>query len=172
MKSAFADSVGQFTKPSAPAVPKVKSVLATNFPDALKVETINADKPPIVGSDYGMYANVVVNGKVVASVSNSGCSAVADGYYDTGMGDAFEGLGYGPQAAQERAEIIARALGGTVEKLSTAQTPEQWAKSGKTYGMIDLWGIGDDGLPCDHHQVPQQVMDVLLRQQETPRSDT
>lgn len=168
MKSVFADSVGQFAKLAAPTVPKAKSHLAEGFPDALKVETTNADKPAIAGSDYGMYANVVVNGKVVASMSNSGCAAIADGY-GAGMAAALDMPGDGPKLAQKRAEMIAQALGGTVEKLSTAQTPEQWAKGGKRIGMIDLWGI-DEGSTGEHPQLPQEAMDVLLRQQEAPRS--
>lgn len=170
MRSVFADSVGQFTKLAAPTMPKAKSVLATDFPDALKAETTNADKPAIAGSDYGMYANVVVNGKVVASLSNSGCCAIADGYGGAGMATALDMPGDGPKLAQKRAEMIAQALGGTVEKLSTAQTPEQWSKGGKRIGMIDLWGIDDNGSPDDRPQLPQEAMDVLLRQQETPHS--
>lgn len=165
MRSVFADSVGQFTKVAAPTVPKAKSTLATGFPGALKAETTHADRPAIAGSDYGMYANVVVNGKVVASLSNSGCAAIADAYGGPLMAQLVDMPGTGPKLSQKRAEIIALALGGTIEKLSTAQTPEQWAKGGKRVGMIDLWGI-DEGTTGERPQPPHDNLTTLLRQQE------
>jgi hypothetical protein len=125
-----------------------------------------ATHAPIAGSDYGIYANVVVNGRVVASLSNSGCCLMPNGCGGEALGDVLDLPGSGPKLAQQRAEIIAEKLGGTVEKLSTAQTPEQWAKSGKRMGMIDLWSLEDgedsDGRP----PTPQETMDVLLKQQE------
>lgn len=167
MRSGPADSVNQFTKLAAPAAPKAKSHLAAAFPGLLGGQSTTVkDRPPIAGSDYGMYANVVVNGKVVASLSNSGCCAIADGYGGPGMVDALDLPGTGPKLSQQRAEIIAKALGGTVEKLSTAQTPEQWAKGGKRVGMIDLWGLDSSETPSERPQPPQDNLATLLRQQE------
>lgn len=167
MRTALADSIGTLAAPVASSQTKAKSFLAEAFPDVLNVETKNADRPSIAGSDYGMYANVVVNGKVVASLSNSGCAAIADGYGGQAMAAALDMPGTGPKLAQRRAEMIAQALGGTVEKLSTAQTPEQWAKGGKRMGMIDLWGLDGSEPPGYRPQMAQDAMDVLLKEQET-----
>ncbi|MGE5477659.1 MAG: hypothetical protein ACM3Q1_13450 [Bacteroidales bacterium] len=125
-----------------------------------------ATHAPIAGSDYGIYANVVVNGRVVASLSNSGCCLMPSGCGGEALVDALDLPGSGPALAQQRAEIIAKEMGGTVEKLSTAQTPEQWAKSGKRAGMIDLWGLEDGEPPDARPPTPQESMDVLLKQQE------
>lgn len=122
---------------------------------------------PIAGSDYGIYANVVIDGKVVASLSNSGCCAIANGYGGPAMADALDMPGDGPKLAQKRAEMIAQALGGTVEALPTAQTPEQWAKGGKKQGLIDLWGLDGDEPEDYRPQLATSAMDILLKNQES-----
>ncbi len=169
MRSVLADSIGQFTKLAAPTAPKAQSHLSAAFPGLLggtKTKSAATDKPAIAGSDYGMYANVVVNGKVVASLSNSGCCIIADGYGGPGLPEDLNLPGDGPKLAKQRAEIIAKALGGTVETLSTAQTPEQWAKGGKRVGMIDLWGLNGNEPAGYRPTPPPDGLDILLKQQE------
>jgi hypothetical protein len=72
------------------------------------------------------YAQVKVNGKVVATLDNGGCSTMTN-EAAAKVGDLQDppGLG-GPDLAQWRADHYARLLGGTVEKASTAITQSQW----------------------------------------------
>ncbi len=76
------------------------------------------------------YAEVMVDGKSVAKVYNSGAMETSNALY--GKIGKLESVknpqGSGPMLAQERAEEIAKALGGTVVKSSTALTSAQWAK--------------------------------------------
>jgi hypothetical protein len=72
------------------------------------------------------YAQVKVNGKVVATLYNggsatltNGAAAVIDNLKDP------ERL-FGPNLAQWRADAYAKALGGTVEKAGTAISQSQW----------------------------------------------
>jgi hypothetical protein len=73
-----------------------------------------------------IYATVKVNGQVVATLYNSGCSAMTNA-----AGAAMDGLEdppgmEGPMLAQWRAEQYAKKLGGTVEKASTAIDQQKW----------------------------------------------
>jgi len=72
------------------------------------------------------YATVKVNGQVVATLYNSGCSEMTNA-----AGAAMDGLEdppglQGPMLAQWRAEQYAAKLGGTVEKASTAIDQQKW----------------------------------------------
>jgi hypothetical protein len=73
------------------------------------------------------YATVKVNGKVVATLYNSGCSEMTNQAAAT-VGDLQDppGLMGGPDLAQWRAERIAKATGGTIEKAETAITQSEW----------------------------------------------
>jgi len=74
-----------------------------------------------------IYATVKVNGKVVATLYNGGSSAMTNDAAGK-VGDLQDppGLNGGPDLAQWRAEHIAKAVGGTVEKASTAITQSAW----------------------------------------------
>jgi hypothetical protein len=73
------------------------------------------------------YATVKVNGKVVATLYNGG-SAEMTNAAAAAVGDLQDppGLMGGPDLAQSRAERIAKALGGTIEKAATAITQSEW----------------------------------------------
>jgi hypothetical protein len=73
------------------------------------------------------YATVKVGGKVVATLYNSGSVAMTN-EAAAKVGDLQDppGLIGGPDLAQWRAERIAKAVGGTVEKASTAITQSEW----------------------------------------------
>jgi len=72
------------------------------------------------------YAQVKVNGKVVATLDNGGCSTMSN-EAAAKVGDLQDPPGLnGPDLAQWRADNYARRLGGTVEKASTAITQSQW----------------------------------------------
>jgi hypothetical protein len=75
------------------------------------------------------YAQVKVNGKVVATLYSggsatltNGAAAVIDNLKDP------ERL-FGPNLAQWRADAYAKALGGTVEKAGTAISQSQWNRT-------------------------------------------
>jgi hypothetical protein len=75
------------------------------------------------------YAQVVVNGKVVATLYNSGAAETSNATYArvknlSSMGE--EEKSTGPELAQKRAEEIAKALGGSVVKSDTAVTQSQY----------------------------------------------
>lgn len=87
-----------------------------------------------------IYARVIVGGKVVATLYNSGgaesTSAAAAAY-----NWAAEPSIAGPDLARLRAQGIADALGGTVEMADTAQTQAEWRprESGeRTYTRAEL----------------------------------
>jgi hypothetical protein len=73
------------------------------------------------------YATVKVNGKVVAPLYNGGSVAMTN-EAAAKVGDLQDppGLTGGPDLAQRRAERIAKATGGTIEKASTAITQSAW----------------------------------------------
>ena len=74
-----------------------------------------------------IYATVKVNGKIVATLYNGGSSVMTNAAAAT-VGDLQDppGLNGGPDLAQSRAERIAKAVGGTIEKASTAITQSAW----------------------------------------------
>jgi len=73
-----------------------------------------------------IYAQVKVDGKVVATLYNGGSSMMTNAAAAT-VGDLQDPPGLlGPDLAQWRAEAYARLLGGTIEKASTAITQSQW----------------------------------------------
>jgi hypothetical protein len=76
------------------------------------------------GSPENLYAEVKVNGKTVAKLYNSGAAATPNAL----SGLKLSSDGNGPQLAQQRAEEIAEATGGTIVKASTALTQKQWSE--------------------------------------------
>jgi hypothetical protein len=74
-----------------------------------------------------IYATVKVNGNVVATLYNGGSSWMTNDAAGK-VGDLQDppGLKGGPDLAQSRAERIAKAVGGTVEKAPTAITQSEW----------------------------------------------
>ena len=77
-----------------------------------------------------IYAEVIVNGQSVAKVYNSGAMETSNALYGkvSKLDSVKDPQGSGPMLAQERAEHIAKLLGGKVVKSSTAITPAEWAK--------------------------------------------
>ena len=74
-----------------------------------------------------IYATVKVDGKVVATLYNGGSSVMTnDAAAKVGDLQDPPGLNGGPDLAQRRAERIAKAVGGTVEKAPTAITQSEW----------------------------------------------
>lgn len=97
-----------------------------------------------VPEGYGTFAEVKVNGKVVASVANSGAATL----WSNGDGGRIGRLadGEGPATAQRRAEQIAQALGGTVVKAGSAMTEAQWAARPPIRTIVDYEAMKADPL--------------------------
>lgn len=91
-----------------------------------------------------IYAQVKVNGRVVATLYNSGAAETSNSVAAQLQDLLMNPSGSGPNLAQTRAEQIAAALGGTVEKASTAQTPSQWAARAPHQFYIDYAAMAAD----------------------------
>jgi hypothetical protein len=88
----------------------------------------NAAATPFASDDapQNTYAQVKVDGKVVATLYNGGSSTMTSAAAATiGSLKDPEGLS-GPNLAQWRAEAYAKALGGTVAMADTAKTQAEW----------------------------------------------
>lgn len=79
-----------------------------------------------------LFANVVVKGQTVAKIYNSGTTQIPSPTVYAqiqNLPSLNDNTLSGPDAAQERTTAIAQALGGSVVKAQTAQTPQQWLGS-------------------------------------------
>lgn len=95
----------------------------------LKAQAANAAAATDVpdNAPQNIYATVKVDGKVVATLYNGGGSVMTnDAAAKVGDLQDPPGLNGGPDLAQRRAERIAKAVGGTVEKAPTAITQSEW----------------------------------------------
>jgi len=107
-------------------LPEIRDLMAENW---LRVKSFDAAAATDVSDDapQNTYATVKVNGKVVATLYNGGSSAMTnDAAAKVGDLQDPPGLNGSPDLAQWRAEHIAKAVGGTVEKASTAITQSAW----------------------------------------------
>jgi len=106
--------------------PELRDRMATMWLNSQAAETRLATEVPD-NAAQNIYATVKVNGKVVATLYNGGSSAMSNAAAGA-VGDLQDppGLNGGPDLAQSRAERIAKALGGTIEKAPTAITQSQW----------------------------------------------
>jgi hypothetical protein len=83
------------------------------------LEYIKANSPA-----PSVYAQVVKDGKVVATLDNDGSATTANA--DSGLLDVNGGPSQGPDLAQWRAAQIAKSVGGEVRLADTAQRQEDW----------------------------------------------
>jgi hypothetical protein len=107
-------------------LPELRDQMATHWLNMRAAEARMATEVPD-NAPQNTYATVKVNGKVVATLYNSGGAAMTNAAA-AAVGDLQDppGLNGGPDLAQARAERIAKALGGTIEKASTAIKQSQW----------------------------------------------
>jgi hypothetical protein len=124
---------------SAADNPHLRDLMATNWlmtHDTSATQSAVSDDAP-----ENTYAQVKVDGKVVATLYNGGSSTMTN--------EAAGKIGKledppdlsGPDLAQWRADRYAERLGGTVEKASTAITQSQWTpreSSSATYSRDQL----------------------------------
>lgn len=106
--------------------PELRDRMATTWLNMKAAEARLATEVPD-NAPQNIYATVKVNGEVVATLYNGGSSAMTNAAA-AAVGDLQDppGLNGGPNLAQARAERIAKALGGTIEKAPTAITQSQW----------------------------------------------
>lgn len=107
-------------------LPELRDRMATHWLNTQAAEARLATEVPD-NAPQNIYATVKVNGKVVATLYNGGSSMMTNAAAGA-VGDLQDppGLNGGPDLAQARAERIAKALGGTIEKAPTAITQFQW----------------------------------------------
>jgi hypothetical protein len=106
--------------------PELRDLMASNW---LRMQAANSAAATDVpdNAPQNTYATVKMEGKVVATLYNAGSVAMTN-QAAAMVGDLQDppGLNGGPDLAQWRAERIAKAVGGTVEKASTAITQSAW----------------------------------------------
>ena len=107
-------------------LPELRDLMAENWLRMKSFESAAATEVPD-NAPQNTYATVSVNGKVVATLYNGGsvamtnqAAAMAGDLQDPAAPNG------GPDLAQWRAERIAKAVGGTIEKASTAITQSAW----------------------------------------------
>jgi hypothetical protein len=107
-------------------MPEMRDRMATAWLDTQAANAAWATEIPD-NAPQNTYATVKVNGKVVATLDNSGGASMTNqaGAMVGDLQDPTAPNG-GPDLAQWRAERIAKAVGGTVEKASTAITQSAW----------------------------------------------
>jgi hypothetical protein len=115
--------------------------MATTWLDAQAAGSALATEVPD-NAPQNVYATVKVNGKVVATLYNAGSSAMTnDAAAKVGNLQDPPGLDGGPDLAQWRAESIAKATGGTIEKAPTAIAQSEWTPRqsvSRTYSRAQL----------------------------------
>jgi hypothetical protein len=126
---------------SAKDNPELRDRMATMWLDTQAAESAFAMEVPD-NAPQNIYATVKVNGKVVATLYNGGSSAMTnDAAGRVGNLQDPPGLNGGPDLAQWRAESIAKATGGTIEKAPTAITQSEWTPRqnvSRTYSRAQL----------------------------------
>ena len=107
-------------------LPEIRDMMATHWLDTQAANATWATAVPD-NAPQNTYATVKVNGKVVATLYNGGSVAMTN-QAAAMVGDLQDPAAPngGPDLAQWRAERIAKAVGGTVEKASTAITQSAW----------------------------------------------
>jgi hypothetical protein len=107
-------------------LPELRDLMAENWLRMQAAISAAAAEVPD-NAPQNTYATVKVKGKVVATLYNGGSVAMTN-QAAAMAGDLQDppGLNGGPDLAQWRAERIAKAVGGTVEKASTAITQSAW----------------------------------------------
>ncbi|QOG16284.1 MULTISPECIES: hypothetical protein [Bradyrhizobium] len=109
---------------SAADDPFLRDLMATHW--LISHETSAPESSVPDNAPENVYAQVKVDGKVVATLYNAGSSAMTNqAAAKIGKLEDPPGLS-GPDLAQWRADQYAERLGGTVEKAPTAITQSQW----------------------------------------------
>ena len=149
--------------PTPPAIKMSDSQIAQQRADLEAQYRRPAGEPD--NAPENVYARVKVNGKVVATLYNSGASETSNAVGAQLQNMLMHPDGTGPQLAQSRADKIAAALGGTVEKAPTAQTPAQWAARPPRESYTDYAAMAaDQRWQAQQASAKSQVAAQLLAQ--------
>lgn len=122
---------------------------------------------------YQNYAQVVVGGKVVATLDNNG-GVTTSNAVGAKLGAALPGSvngQAGPVLAQARADIIADLLGGKVVKASTALDQSTWKTIPTPVSVVDRAALTQDPIYASLQQL-QQARATFLAQQLAQQSDS
>jgi len=126
---------------SAKDHPELRDRMATLWLNTQAAEAALATDVPD-NAPQNIYATVKVDGKVVATLYNGGSSVMTnEAAGKVGNLQDPPGLNGGPNLAQWRAESIAKATGGTIEKAPTAITQSEWTPRpsiSRTYSRAQL----------------------------------
>lgn len=125
--------------------------------------------PPSSIPQTEAYATVNVGGKVVATIDNQGVVGSSDAVaarLEGKLPDSLNGTN-GPNLAHARAEIIAKLLGGRVEKASTALTQSQFnalPSPAEPEGKIDYEAMKKDPWYMQLENLKQKRAEFLAQQ--------
>lgn len=110
-----------------------------------------------------VYAEVKVGGQTVATLYNSGVMVTSNAYGARlqNLPSVRDSTQVGPALAQERAEEIARTLGGNVVRSGDAMTQSQWEASPKQKLVTDWEALRRDPRLIGYHRVdPATLLDA------------
>lgn len=127
---------------------------------AFREKAIMMDYSHIEGPPDTIYAEVKKNGQTIAQIYNSGAVVTSNamGGQVTGLLQQQTSNLTGPAGAQERAELLAQALGGTITKSSTAMNQTQWENTPKQHLVTDWEALRRDPRLADYHRVSSDTL--------------
>ncbi|WP_314962695.1 hypothetical protein [Bradyrhizobium cosmicum] len=153
---------------SAADNPVLRDLMATNWlmtHDTSATQSAVSDDAP-----ENTYAEVKVDGEVVATLYNGGSSTMTNAAAaKIGKLEDPPGLS-GPGLAQWRADTYAELLGGTVEKASTAIPQSQWTpreSSSATYSRDQL-DAAFDAMLAEGQKAAAQLQSSYLASRKQP----
>lgn len=153
---------------SAADNPVLRDLMATNW---LMTHDTNATQSAVSDdAPENTYAQVKVDGKVVATLYNGGSSTMTNAAAAT-IGKLEDPAGLsGPDLAQWRADTYAELLGGTVEKASTAITQSQWTphESGSGTYSRDQLDAAFDAMLAEGQKASAQLQSSYLASRRQP----
>ncbi|MGY4510971.1 hypothetical protein [Bradyrhizobium sp. USDA 3650] len=153
---------------SAADNPHLRDLMATNWlmtHDTSATQSVLSDDAP-----ENAYAQVKVDGKMVATLYNGGSSTMTnEAAAKIGKLDDPPDLN-GPDLAQWRADRYAERLGGTVEKASTAITQSQWTprESGSATYSRDQLDAAFQAMLAEGQKAAAQLQSSYLASRTQP----
>lgn len=130
------------------AVRKLSDAEAAEFNARMREMLTQQYTRPVDYANYPAnqaYATVEVNGKVVATVYNGGSMEASNATYAQ-YGSRMPNDGQGPQLAQQRAEYLAKMMGGKVVKAGTAITQTAYSQLPPMQFRTDMEALMADPL--------------------------
>lgn len=122
------------------------------------------------------YAEVIVNGRVVATLDNNGYLQTANGFYSqSGIEPGNAGLNphnvpKGPALAQARAEYLAELTGGTVLVHNTALNQATYEGLEQPKVVVDQMALSQDPWNLNLLKIQQARHEFLQQQAESAQA--